>query len=52
MPGMGGVALGQEIRRRYPKLPLILTSGYSHTLAEEGRHVFELLRKPYAVADL
>jgi CheY-like chemotaxis protein len=52
MPGMGGVELGREIRQHYPKLPVILTSGYSHTLAEEGRHGFELLRKPYAVADL
>jgi PAS domain S-box-containing protein len=52
MPGMGGVELGQEIRRRYPSLPVILTSGYSDVLAEEGRHGFELLQKPYAVEDL
>jgi hypothetical protein len=30
MPGMSGVELGQEIRRRYPALPVVLTSGYSH----------------------
>jgi CheY-like chemotaxis protein len=52
MPGMGGVELGEAIRRRYPGLPVILTSGYSHVLAEEGRHGFELLHKPYAVEDL
>jgi PAS domain S-box-containing protein len=52
MPGMSGVELGQEIRRRYPDLPVVLTSGYSHVLAEEGRHGFELLHKPYAVEDL
>lgn len=52
MPGMGGVELGKEIRRRYPGLPVVLTSGYSHVLAEEGRHGFELLHKPYAVEDL
>ena len=52
MPGMGGVELGEEVRRRYPGLPVVLTSGYSHVLAEEGRHGFELLHKPYAVEDL
>jgi len=52
MPGMGGVELGQEIRRRYPGLPVVLTSGYSHVLAEENRHGFELLHKPYAADEL
>jgi hypothetical protein len=31
---------------------VVLTSGYSHVLAEEGRHGFELLHKPYAVEDV
>ncbi|MDB5558886.1 MAG: blue-light-activated protein [Enterovirga sp.] len=52
MPGMSGLELGLEIRRRYPGLPVVLTSGYSHVLAEEGRHGFELLQKPYAVEAL
>jgi CheY-like chemotaxis protein len=52
MPGMSGVELGREIRRRYPGLPVVLTSGYSHVLAEDGRHGFELLHKPYAVEDV
>ncbi|SFR85662.1 PAS domain S-box-containing protein [Sphingomonas jatrophae] len=52
MPGMSGVELGEEIRRRWPDLPVILTSGYSHVLAEEGRHGFELLQKPYAIEEL
>ena len=52
MPGMNGVDLGREIRRLYPGLPVILTSGYAHVLAEDGRDGFELLRKPYALADL
>jgi DNA-binding NtrC family response regulator len=52
MPGMSGVELGREIRRRHPGLPVVLTSGYSHVLAEEGRHGFELLHKPYAVEEL
>jgi PAS domain S-box-containing protein len=52
MPGMGGVELGQEIRHLYPSMPVILTSGYSHILAENGRHGFELLHKPYSVEQL
>jgi CheY-like chemotaxis protein len=52
MPGMSGIELGREIRRRWPRLPVVLTSGYSHVLAEEGRHGFELLQKPYAADEL
>ncbi|GJD64684.1 Sensor histidine kinase RcsC [Methylobacterium frigidaeris] len=52
MPGMNGVELGKEIRRRMPDLPVVLTSGYSHVLAQEGSHGFELLHKPYAIEDL
>jgi len=49
MPGMNGVELAQEIRRRWPELPVLLTSGYSHTVIEQGSHGFELLQKPYSV---
>lgn len=52
MPGMSGIELGREIRRRWPRLPVVLTSGYSHVLAEEGRHGFELLQNPYAADEL
>jgi PAS domain S-box-containing protein len=52
MPGMSGVALGQAVRRLDPGLPVVLTSGYSHILAEKGTHGFELLRKPYSVEAL
>ena len=52
MPGMSGIELGQEIRRLHPDLPVILTSGYSHVLAENGRHGFELLHKPYSIEQL
>ena len=31
---------------------MVLTSGYSHVLAKEGRHGFELLHKPYTVQDV
>ncbi|TXN15800.1 PAS domain S-box protein [Methylobacterium sp. WL122] len=52
MPGMNGVELGREVRRLYPGLPVVLTSGYSHVLAEETDHGFELLQKPYSVEAL
>ncbi|GJD36104.1 PAS domain S-box protein [Methylobacterium aerolatum] len=52
MPGMNGVELADEIRRRRPDIPVVLTSGYSDVLAVKGTHGFDLLRKPYSVADL
>lgn len=52
MPGMNGIELAQEIRARYPDLPVVLTSGYSHVLAQNGTYGFELLHKPYSVEQL
>ena len=49
MPGMSGVDLAKEVRRRYPRLRIILTSGYSDVLAEQGTGGFELLKKPYSI---
>jgi two-component system NtrC family sensor kinase len=40
MPGMTGLELAQEIRRGYPDLPVVLTSGYSHVLSAHGSHGF------------
>ena len=48
MPGMGGIALARLLRRRMPHLPVVLASGYSHVLAQEGIRDFELLHKPYS----
>jgi PAS domain S-box-containing protein len=52
MPGMTGVEFAKLIRKRLPELPIVLTSGYSHVLAEESDHGFPLLHKPYSVDDL
>lgn len=49
MPGMSGIELGQRIRSLYPDLPVVLTSGYSHVLAQNGTDGFELLHKPYSM---
>ncbi len=52
MPGRSGIELAEEIARRHPGLPVVLTSGYSHVLAQEGTRGFELLRKPYSIEEL
>jgi DNA-binding NtrC family response regulator len=52
MPETNGIELGTEIRKRFPGLPVVLTSGYSDVLAEKGRHGFELVQKPYAAEEL
>ena len=48
MPGMGGLELAKAIRVRWPRLPVVLASGYSHVLAREDDHGFDLLHKPYS----
>lgn len=59
MPGaMDGVALAQELRRRWPRLPVVLVSGHSRALTSaqsgtrDGTHDFEVLAKPCAPDDL
>ena len=52
MPGMNGIELAKEIRHRHRGLPVVLTSGYSHVLAQDGTSGFELLHKPYSVEQL
>jgi signal transduction histidine kinase/CheY-like chemotaxis protein len=52
MPGRTGIELAQEIRKLYPDLPVVLTSGYSHVLAQNGTFGFELLQKPYSIEQL
>ncbi len=52
MPGgMNGVALAQEIRLRYPHIPVLLNSAYSDMVqaAESG---FAILRKPFQLPAL
>ncbi|WBH16230.1 PAS domain-containing protein [Sphingomonas radiodurans] len=52
MPGISGIELAETLRVRHPDLPVVLTSGYSHVLALEGTHGFELLQKPYTADGL
>jgi CheY-like chemotaxis protein len=47
MPGMTGIEFVQLVRKLYPGLPVVLTSGYSAVIAEQGRNGMELIQKPY-----
>jgi hypothetical protein len=40
---MSGIDLAKETRQHYFDLPVVLTSGYSHALAQNGSYGFELL---------
>ncbi len=52
MPGRSGIELAELIRAAHPDLPVVLTSGYSHILAERGTSGFHLLHKPYSIDEL
>ena len=52
MPGMDGLTMARLLRERFHALPILLASGYSHVVAQEGTHGFELLHKPYSVGTL
>ncbi|CCE09969.1 putative sensor histidine kinase with a Response regulator receiver domain [Bradyrhizobium sp. STM 3843] len=52
MPGMTGLELAEEMRRLDLDMPVVLASGYSHVLAQQGAHGFELLQKPYSIEEL
>jgi len=52
MPGMSGIELAERIRETYPDLPVLLTSGYSAVLAQDGSRGFPLLAKPYSAREL
>ncbi|QXI31944.1 ATP-binding protein [Pseudomonas promysalinigenes] len=52
MPGIGGLALARQLQQQRPHLPVILTSGYSETIAEDGHEGFCFLAKPYSAEQL
>ena len=49
MPGQSGIDLAHTIRKRWPRLPIVLTSGYSDALAMRPDDNFPLLHKPYSL---
>jgi len=54
MPGrMNGVELAQEIRRRRPNLPVLLTSGYAESARRKaGGQQVKIIPKPYRIDEL
>ena len=50
MPGgLDGIGLAREIRRRFPGLPILLTTGYSDAADQAIAEGLTPLAKPYAV---
>jgi PAS domain S-box-containing protein len=53
MPGsVGGLELARIVREHYPQLPILLTTGYSHSAQEAVREGFCIVQKPYDLRDL
>jgi CheY-like chemotaxis protein len=51
LPGaMDGAALAQVVAERYPRIPVVLTTGYSKVFDQEPP--WPVLRKPYQIAAL
>ncbi|KQM12845.1 histidine kinase [Sphingomonas sp. Leaf24] len=52
MPGIDGMELAARVRDQYPRLPVLLTSGYSDVIVRHGTMGFDLLHKPYTISQL
>jgi two-component system NtrC family sensor kinase len=53
MPGgMSGVELARTVRRRYPRLGILLTTGYSGGAQDAVRAGLPLIAKPYQIGEL
>jgi two-component system NtrC family sensor kinase len=52
MPGMTGLDLAQAIRDRSIGVPVVLTTGYSQALSQDGVAGFDLVQKPYSIDEL
>ena len=53
MPGgMNGVQLAEMVRRLYPDITVLLTTGYSSSAQDAVRRGFAVLQKPYDLAAL
>jgi nitrogen-specific signal transduction histidine kinase/ActR/RegA family two-component response regulator len=53
MPGgISGLELAREIRRRYPSLAILLTTGYVESLGAMQDEEFDILLKPYTAESL
>jgi PAS domain S-box-containing protein len=53
MPGgMNGVALANAVRRDYPHMAVLLTTGFADEAIDESARSYELIRKPYRRTEL
>ncbi|HEX4408081.1 MAG TPA: ATP-binding protein [Xanthobacteraceae bacterium] len=53
MPGgMNGLELADTVQRRFPKIAVLLTTGYSSSAQDAVRRGFEVLQKPYDLVSL
>lgn len=52
MPGMTGLDLAKAVRERGIGVPVVLTTGYSQALSQEGASGFDLVQKPYSIEEL
>jgi signal transduction histidine kinase/ActR/RegA family two-component response regulator len=53
MPGaMSGLELARRVRRHFPRLPVLLASGFSTAAAEVAKEGFPIIAKPYRAETL
>jgi CheY-like chemotaxis protein len=53
MPGgMSGIELAEAISARFPRIPILLATGYSSAALAQGALRFPVLAKPYSVQEL
>jgi CheY-like chemotaxis protein len=54
MPGkLTGIDLARRVRMQHPRVPVVLTSGYAESFAQQARSEgLLLLPKPYAIDEL
>ena len=50
--GMNGVELAEIMKKEFPGVPILLTSGYSDVAADAVTEGFHVIRKPYRLEEL
>jgi len=52
MPELSGLELARQAQAQWPRMHIVLATGYSHALADLGSTDFAMLHKPYSVEAL
>jgi signal transduction histidine kinase len=50
--GMNGIALAEEVGRRFPRLPVLLATGYTEAFADATGKGLQIIGKPYGTKEL